>query len=525
MTIPPFQTVLKIQAGAGPVPVARFVWGTPAAPFSVGSRGDWVVQAPRVEPVHFFLAFDGRLIQASGLPTGPRLLLNGVAVGQSWTPVPVSSELSFGDARVTVLCEELAPQAPAVPGDHRETKFVPDQPAPLPALPLGGGRTVAVPALQGVAWAPKMEPPAAGSGPETQPAPGLGFAPVPHVSRVLEPPRGEAAAGSPGQAAFPRTQESERMLIEGSGQAAADGAGAAPPMLVPAVGHPFETVSDAGALRQQASPIGSAPLASGDLPGLSPSDATQAAPPIPTRMSSDSPPERSLSGGFGAASPPVARYEASPPVGSPRWEAAHARGQSQASSPQRGVSQPGSPTTVSPLVKAWREASWPKRAVVILLPITAYFGVFYEPAPEAATPKPRRARVSAPNASVAAQTGSVASAQSPTMAAPAATLAAAPTSPAAAAAAAAPGATGAAVTVASAETASTTKGTPSKESQSGSTRNKDEKSSEERQALNAAFEGRLPEAADRYQQLASGTSAPKFSLAARFAREQAVRKP
>ena len=180
MTIPAFQTVLKILAGSGPVPVARFVWGTPAAPFSVGSRGDWVVQAPGVEPVHFFLAFDGRLIQASGLPSGPRVLLNGVAVEQSWTPVPVSSELTFGSARVSVLCEELVPESPAVPAAHCETKFMRDQPvaqgatrsapdqlAPALAMGLGSNRTVALPNLQLGSGPPKdMRPPAAAAPPE-----------------------------------------------------------------------------------------------------------------------------------------------------------------------------------------------------------------------------------------------------------------------------------------------------------------------------------------------------------------------
>jgi hypothetical protein len=146
MTISAFQTVLKIAAGSGPAPTARFVWGTPAAPFSVGSRGDWVVQAPGVEPVHFFLAFDGRLCQVAGLPSGPRVLLNGVPVEQTWTPVPVSSELAFGNACVSVLCEELVPESPAVPAVHRDTEFIPNRPALTPGR--DEERTVAVPSAQ-----------------------------------------------------------------------------------------------------------------------------------------------------------------------------------------------------------------------------------------------------------------------------------------------------------------------------------------------------------------------------------------
>jgi hypothetical protein len=53
----------------------------------------------------------------------------------------------------------------------------------------------------------------------------------------------------------------------------------------------------------------------------------------------------------------------------------------------------------------------------------------------------------------------------------------------------------------------------------------DPESTDQRDALNAAFEGNLPEAASRYDQLAKSSGAPVFSLAARLARDHAVRKP
>jgi hypothetical protein len=46
-----------------------------------------------------------------------------------------------------------------------------------------------------------------------------------------------------------------------------------------------------------------------------------------------------------------------------------------------------------------------------------------------------------------------------------------------------------------------------------------------RDAINAAFEGRLSEAARRYDGLFKNSNAQVYTLAARFAREQAVRKP
>ena len=62
-------------------------------------------------------------------------------------------------------------------------------------------------------------------------------------------------------------------------------------------------------------------------------------------------------------------------------------------------------------------------------------------------------------------------------------------------------------------------------SEAGTAGGLDPESTDQRDALNAAFEGNLPEAASRYDQLAKSSGAPVFSLAARLAREQAVRKP
>jgi hypothetical protein len=535
MTIPAFQTVLKILAGSGPVPVARFVWGTPAAPFSVGSRGDWVVQAPGVEPVHFFLAFDGRLIQASGLPSGPRVLLNGVAVERNWTPVPVSSELSFGNARVSVLCEELVPESPAVPAAHCETKFIPDQAAPAPALAMGLGsnRTVALPNLRLEGWPPKgMGPPAAAARPEPQQPALRGFAPVPQVSRVLAPPQDESDPGWPPSPPEPaaKTRESEPLVAPGAAdhRAALGPAGAiAPPAAVQP--GPYETVSDAGALRQQSA---DPPQPVGFSGGVQPADATtQAGPAVPTRLSADSASDRPVAGDMGAFGGPSVPERLSPAPGgfasppAPGGFGPPAFAPPPAASPQAGTVRPAETGKLSPLVKAWRETSWPKRAVLIALPFAAYFGLFFEPAPSpnATMPheRPRPNTVAPPGAAatapeVAATTASpMDSAQAPPPA-----VATATTAPTAASA------SGPAVAAAapvepppSAETAA-----PKQEKVPAGPR-EDAQSPAERDALNAAFEGKLAEAAELYRQLASGADAQKFSLAARFTRAQAVRKP
>jgi hypothetical protein len=177
------------------------------------------------------------------------------------------------------------------------------------------------------------------------------------------------------------------------------------------------------------------------------------------------------------------------------------------------------------LVRAWKETSWPKRAVLIALPFAAYFGLFYEPAPlpNAAAPhrQPRARTAAAPvttaTAPVAAATAApaTASAQAPPPGAPAATAAtAAPASEPAAA-----------VTAASAETTPNAETAATRREKVPATHDKSAEASAERDALNAAFEGKLAEAADRYEQLASGADAQEFSLAARFTRAQAVRKP
>jgi hypothetical protein len=45
------------------------------------------------------------------------------------------------------------------------------------------------------------------------------------------------------------------------------------------------------------------------------------------------------------------------------------------------------------------------------------------------------------------------------------------------------------------------------------------------QALNAAFEGRLSEALERYEKLATGPDGETYRVSARLIRERAIRKP
>jgi hypothetical protein len=142
----------------------------------------------------------------------------------------------------------------------------------------------------------------------------------------------------------------------------------------------------------------------------------------------------------------------------------------------------------SGILTAWTRTSWPKRATIILLPFAGYFGVLWQPAQLAKAPPAKRTEsAKLTRAIVEPKPAPVPDSDPPevrVVPADAATATATATPPADAAPARA-----------------------------------------QRDALMAAFEGDLEDAARLYDRLAIGPDERVYSLAARFSRERAVRKP
>jgi lysophospholipase L1-like esterase len=145
-----------------------FKLGEESGRLSVGSRADWMVSGPGVMPVHLWLSFDGQqLFAASGEGTAS---LQGRALSEGWTAVPVGAELRFGFALLRVSREATRASAKRKPS--RKSSL------PIAVLAIGAGVLVLLVVgfvavkLGGSSQAPRAEPlaSAAASAAERAPA-------------------------------------------------------------------------------------------------------------------------------------------------------------------------------------------------------------------------------------------------------------------------------------------------------------------------------------------------------------------
>ncbi len=103
---------VSVLSGHAPTLELRFALGVPTAPMSVGTAGQWAVQADRVSPVHLFLAFDGQNIHVAAAGPDLPVLLAGRSVGKEWALAPMPCELRFGGA--CMIMRRATPSAPPV---------------------------------------------------------------------------------------------------------------------------------------------------------------------------------------------------------------------------------------------------------------------------------------------------------------------------------------------------------------------------------------------------------------------------
>jgi len=99
----PVATASAVLTGGAATEMARvFVAGSPVAPFSVGTCGDWRVTASGVEAQHFYLCFDGCTLFAARAAAGPVTAVAGKRLNVSWTELRDGCVLSFGSASIAV---------------------------------------------------------------------------------------------------------------------------------------------------------------------------------------------------------------------------------------------------------------------------------------------------------------------------------------------------------------------------------------------------------------------------------------
>jgi hypothetical protein len=474
---PNLQTILTLTGGTSPVPRSVFVWGTPGGAFSVGTHGDWIVNAAGVAPVHFFLRFDGKMLHLAGGPAGAPLSISGRPVDQTWRPLPVFSVVAFGAAQLRVTCEPAVPRVPSPPPTApviHVAPRVPDPPARLEStVPLGEVRRVrtepiVLPEAAQRAWAHRSDPPVHQSNP-----PIFGTAPS-------YPPAGEPHPGATlVSAAGPQTTMSEVPSVRRE---------------LPQSSPELEsTLSDAGALKAHAERVASEP----NLAWKS-ADAYLEAVRHQGGVHGSTPPPQGDAFGPGAVGNVGGVSAMPPPSALPPGVA----GPNVISSEPNDASKPKAPK---------QKPSWVMLVTLILLPFAGYFAIFWEPSADA--PPPPQVSATTPTASspVAART------EAPSATAPSATGGPAASASAVRVATAAPAS-------ASGEGAASSRAPPAGAS-SVAVVTVPTNANRQRDALNAAFEGRLNEALAHYEALATGPDAQVYSTAARLIRERAFRKP
>ena len=80
-------TVLTVVGGETQAPSLSFPPGNTVAGFSVGAESNWVIVASGVEPVHLYLAFDGREVHVAPAAPTARVFLDGRELGAGWHAV------------------------------------------------------------------------------------------------------------------------------------------------------------------------------------------------------------------------------------------------------------------------------------------------------------------------------------------------------------------------------------------------------------------------------------------------------
>jgi hypothetical protein len=582
---PSLQTVATLTGGTSPVMQQAFFWGIPGRPFSVGSHGDWVVNGPGVEPLHFFLNFDGRMVLVASGPSGAPVTVGGSPIDHIWRAVPVFAEIAFGGCRIRITCEDAPqpaqPAQPAQPGQHTQptqpaqpaqqtqpaqrASVPPPNPAsfeapvqtpqtldrtaylrprplktqPLALTPEQIARAQAAAAPQRVSdgAAPRYTPSPPGNVPAHgyQPPPAAptvhsaappGFAPGAHSPALagMQPvlPRTVQSSPPPGLNATTRSAAPPPGPM-GAGRGSGPAPAAAPGVVSPDV--PLEegvasTMSDAGALRALAARVQTDPSTSSTTHAAAYFAEVQRAwvdQSIPPAAGSPAPGQRLPSAppnalGTGAPRP----TPSAPPPGAKHGNAGE--------DPDLEGKKPGKERT-----------SWTMRLVLVLLPVAGYFAIFWEPPAPAPAPSED---ASAATEATSSPTGSAASAPSANAPARAPVSAAVP-SGLASVAGAAPSSSGPVVVPLSsgeavapspapplAKAARPDRTVPGAQTSASGTGGAPPLSPRlAQQALNAAFEGRLSEALERYEKLAAGPDGETYRVSARLIRERAIRKP
>jgi hypothetical protein len=334
--------VIEIDAGIGEPAFIPLSMGQELQPISVGKRGMWRIESPRVLDVHAFLYFDGRSLFLQSADEANAASVDGHRVSKAWTELHAPCTIDVGAARLRFR-SLIADDQPTMMTSAAPLKGSPGASMPAAAAPpppssqrnLGGqwqapstermhgsqrptGQAPAAAGSQPAVASPRSERPFRPGAFSSQPEIGDSTRVAPldstgsHRSGVITQPR--PAAGQPATEELTRA---ERGSSGGSG-----GSGAPPPVQDRQGGQPQGPSTAPGmGYAQQQPQQGYAPQEGYTLQGAYPNPAGfnpahAAMPQIPG-------PPGFPQGAFGPGQPP-AGYGAMPPPGGMQQQLAQA---------------------------------------------------------------------------------------------------------------------------------------------------------------------------------------------------------
>jgi len=183
MANPTTTHVIEIETGIGEPAFIPLSMGHELQPISVGKKGMWRIESPRVLDVHAFVYFDGTSLFLQSADEQNAASVDGYRVGKAWTELHAPCKIEVGTAR-------LRYRSLIADADNQPTMMAPSPAAQAPPGGSGGMRPGAGASMP-VAGAPA--PPAPGNAARI---PQGGQQPQQQRMGNQQPPRPPIAQGS-----------------------------------------------------------------------------------------------------------------------------------------------------------------------------------------------------------------------------------------------------------------------------------------------------------------------------------------
>ena len=179
MANPQTTHVIEIETGIGEPAFIPLSMGHELQPISVGKKGMWRIESPRVLDVHAFVYFDGTSLFLQSADEQNAASVDGYRVGKAWTELHAPCKIEIGNAR-------LRYRSLLADADNQPTMMAPAPPVQAgpggPGSPVGAGAP-RPPTGPGASMPVAGAPPPPGSG-GALPPPAISF---PKAERPFKP--------------------------------------------------------------------------------------------------------------------------------------------------------------------------------------------------------------------------------------------------------------------------------------------------------------------------------------------------